>query len=191
MKGKKKEILDLTALLRLEEKDEAEYRDYCQKFYSHYQPKGEQELQLVASIADVHWSLSRVPWAESVCYAYGRERYAHLFPDSTPEMRAALIEAHTYVTHTRDFNKLHQLEYRLAREADKLEAQLKQVQRMRLGAYPVLPHWSPVLESRGLQLPPASPPQPEPPPPPPAAPTGETKVLAVYLPNDFAYSDLN
>jgi hypothetical protein len=112
----------------LPEDDAAAYEDHVRRFFGEYGPSGDRERELVQSLADTQWRLSRIPGLEMGIYALARIQFADLFPDHDPEVRAALIEVHAFVVFQKQLNNLSVQEARLRRHFEKDLAELKSLQ---------------------------------------------------------------
>ena len=112
--------------------DAAAYEQHVDRFFREHQPVGDDESNLVQSIADAEWRLLRIPALEAGIYAVGRIELAAQFPDEDPAVRACLIEAKTFLVYQKQLNNLSVQEGRLRRQRMlDLEA-LKQLQKDRL-----------------------------------------------------------
>lgn len=86
--------------------DEAAYQRHLQAYQQEHQPIGQQESDLVQSVADIAWRLKRIPLLEKMIYLKGRKEFADMFPDSSPADRAGLIELHTYEVNEKKLRNL-------------------------------------------------------------------------------------
>ena len=93
-----------------------------------HQPAGDQEHNLVQSLADTEWRLLRIPALEYGIYAVARLEFAAEFPNEDPEIKKHLIEAKIFLTYQRQLNNLSIQESRLRRQRDKDTAALRQLQ---------------------------------------------------------------
>jgi len=107
----------------------AAYRTLVQALIDRHQPASHEEQALVQSLADVEWRLQRIPSIEAGIYATGRRELADVHSEQQdPEIRAALIEAETFMKYQREFSDLSLQETRLLRERRKLIARLREIQ---------------------------------------------------------------
>jgi hypothetical protein len=118
-----------TVLLSIDEA--AAYENHLQSFSDRYQPADDEERELVQSVADTQWRLRRIPSLEAGIYALGRLKFAALFPEEEAPVRAALIDAHTYLAHHRDLANLSTQEARLYRRLQLDLAELTALQTAR------------------------------------------------------------
>ncbi|MBV8834797.1 MAG: hypothetical protein JO108_36855 [Acidobacteriaceae bacterium] len=94
--------------------DLAAYQAHVDRFISAHQPATDHERALVQSIADTEWRLLRIPTLEAGIYALGRIEFAAEFAsEQDPAVRAALVEAKTFLTYNRQLNNLSIQERRL------------------------------------------------------------------------------
>src|SRR5258708_34429106 len=61
--------------------DAAAYQNHILAYEKEFQPASAQERNLVQSIADTDWRLSRIPVLEMALFAKGRLEFSSLFPD--------------------------------------------------------------------------------------------------------------
>jgi hypothetical protein len=108
--------------------DAAAYETHVASFFARHQPVGDEERNLVQSLADTEWRLLRIPALEMGIYAIGRIEFANLFDNQDGAIRTALIEAHTYLAYQRQLNNLSIQESRLRRQREKDTAALRQLQ---------------------------------------------------------------
>jgi hypothetical protein len=109
--------------------DAAAYEEHLLRFLVDLQPVGERETELVQSLADTQWRLARIPGLESGMFAVGRKRYADLYEEETDgQVRAALLDAHTYMAEAKHFQNLHLQEARLHRQYQKDRDELRKLQ---------------------------------------------------------------
>jgi hypothetical protein len=101
--------------------DAAAYKAHCEAFMEGFDPVGEEETALVQLLADTRWRLDRCSVLET-----GQVEFQDLFPEELPQVRQALIQAHTFRAYQRDFRNFSTQEGRLQRtfqrELDKLHA---------------------------------------------------------------------
>lgn len=118
-----------TVLLPAE--DAAAYQAHITGFFTHHQPHGDDERNLVQSLADTEWRLLRIPALEFGIYAVGRIEFADLFPQEDAPVRNQLIEAKVFLAYQRQLNNLSIQESRLRRQREKDAAALCQLQEKR------------------------------------------------------------
>ncbi len=104
------------------------YEAHVSEFMERFQPAGEQEQNLVQSLADTDWRLFRIPSLEMGIYAVGRLEFADLFPNEDPSVRKHLIEAKVFLAYQRQLNNLSVQEGRLRRQREKDAATLRELQ---------------------------------------------------------------
>jgi len=115
-----------TVLLPAE--DAALYEAHLNQFVKRFSPVGDDERNLVQSLADTEWRLMRIPSLEMGIYAVGRVELAELFPHEEPAIRQHMIEAKVLLTYKRDLSNLSIQETRLRRHREKDLAALKELQ---------------------------------------------------------------
>jgi hypothetical protein len=111
--------------------DAALYEAHVTRFFERFQPSGDEEQNLVQSLADTEWRLLRVPSLEAGIYALGRLEFAELFPNEEPSVRQQLIETKVFLTYQRQLNNLSIQENRLLRRREKDTAALRELQENR------------------------------------------------------------
>jgi hypothetical protein len=111
--------------------DAAAYETHVSGFFARLQPIGDEERNLVQSLADTDWRLLRIPALEYAIYALGRIELADVFPNELPEVRSQLIEAKIFLTCQRQLNNLSVQEGRLRRQREKDDAALRKLQETR------------------------------------------------------------
>ncbi|HEX3681503.1 MAG TPA: hypothetical protein VHU83_03100 [Bryobacteraceae bacterium] len=111
--------------------DAAAYEAHVAGFFARHQPNGDEERNLVQSLADTEWRLFRVPALEYGIYALGRLEFAAEFPNEDPEIRKHLIEAKIFLVYQRQLNNLSIQESRLRRQREKDTAALRSLQQLR------------------------------------------------------------
>jgi hypothetical protein len=111
--------------------DAALYDSHIHSYRVQYQPKGDEELALVQSLADTEWRLQRIPTLEMGIFALGRLEFADLFPEEDDAVRRQLIEVKIFLHYKRDLSNLSLQESRLRRQREKDEAKLNHVQALR------------------------------------------------------------
>ncbi|MBV9300778.1 MAG: hypothetical protein JOY62_09565 [Acidobacteriaceae bacterium] len=128
--------------------DAAVYERHVARFASQFNPVGERETELVQSLADTQWRLNRIPSLEMGIYAVARLNFKNMFQEEQPEVREALIQAHTFITHQRQLNNLSIQESRLRRNYQKDLTELRQLQQARLKTSVGATHASPALSAQ-------------------------------------------
>ena len=111
--------------------DAALYEAHLTQFIERFKPVGEEEQNLVQSLADTEWRLLRIPSLEMGIYALGRLEFAELFPNEGESVRQQLIEAKIFLTYQRQLNNLGIQENRLRRQREKDSASLRELQENR------------------------------------------------------------
>jgi hypothetical protein len=111
--------------------DAQAYEAHIGSFFARHQPAGDEERNLVQSLADTDWRLLRIPALEYGIYAVGRLEFAAEFPQEPPEIRTHLIEAKVFLAYQRQLNNLSIQESRLRRQREKDTAALHELQQKR------------------------------------------------------------
>jgi hypothetical protein len=111
--------------------DAAFYQAHVSHFIESYAPAGDDERNLVQSLADTAWRLLRIPSLEMGIYAIGRLEFAGSFPNEDEAVRKHLIEAQVFLAYQRQLNNLSIQENRLRRQRDKDTAVLRELQEKR------------------------------------------------------------
>jgi hypothetical protein len=118
-----------TVLLPTE--DAVLYEAHVSEFMKSRAPVGDDERNLVQSLADTEWRLLRIPALEMGVYAVGRLEFAELFANEDPAARKHLIEAKVFLAYQRQLNNLSIQESRLRRQREKDTAALRELQQER------------------------------------------------------------
>ncbi len=108
--------------------DAAMYEAHVAEFIKRFEPAGDEERNLVQSLADTDWRLLRIPGLEMGIYALGHLEFADQFAKEDEAVRKHLIEAQIFLTHRRDLNNLSLQESRLRRQREKDREALKELQ---------------------------------------------------------------
>jgi hypothetical protein len=111
--------------------DAALYQAHVSHFIEHYAPVGDDERNLVQSLADTEWRLLRIPALEMGIYAVGRLEFAGSFANQDEAVRKHLIEAQVFLAYQRQLNNLSIQESRLRRQRDKDTAAIRELQENR------------------------------------------------------------
>src|ERR1700761_4228566 len=112
--------------------DAAAYEAHVAGFFARHQPTGDEEQNLVQSLADTEWRLLRIPALEYGIYAVGRVEFDEMFPkEEDPAVRKHLIEAKVFLAYQRPLNNLSIQESRLRRQREKDAAALRNLQQLR------------------------------------------------------------
>jgi hypothetical protein len=115
--------------------DAAAYQEHIARFHKTYNPQTPAERGLVQTIADTEWRLLRIPSLESGIYALGLRHFADLFADEAdPDVRRALMQAHTFMTYRKDLNNLSLQERRLRSQRQEDVAALTALQNAGIAA---------------------------------------------------------
>lgn len=111
--------------------DAALYEAHSSEFMKRHEPAGDDERNLVQSLADTEWRLLRIPALEMGIYAVGRLEFAELFIKEDEAVRKHLIEAKVFLAYQRQLNNLSIQECRLRRQREKDSAALRELQENR------------------------------------------------------------
>ena len=111
--------------------DVAEYRSHVEAFEQEWRPVGQQEQQLVQSLADIAWRIARISGLEFAIYARGQMQFENLFENQDQGARAALIQLETYLVFEKELRNLSLQEARLYRRRDLQTAELRSLQMAR------------------------------------------------------------
>ena len=123
---------DLTSQITLlPASDATQYSQLLRDHQNEYQPVGLQESNLVQTLAEVTWRARRLVALEFAIFAKGRIEFAEQFAAHNPELRAPLIELHTFLTYEKQIRGLQLQEARLSRRASKASAELRTLQQER------------------------------------------------------------
>ncbi|HEX4165926.1 MAG TPA: hypothetical protein VHZ55_10680 [Bryobacteraceae bacterium] len=115
----------------LPSEDAALYEAHVSHFVKRYEPVGDDERNLVQSLADTEWRLQRIPSLEMGIFAIGRLEFAELFANQEEALRNNLIQAKTLLVYQRQLNNLSIQEGRLRRQREKDTSALGEVQENR------------------------------------------------------------
>jgi hypothetical protein len=107
------------------------YQAHVSSFIECYAPVGDDEGNLVQSLADTEWRLLRIPSLEMGIYAVGRLEFAGSFANQDEAVRKHLIEAQVFLAYQRQLNNLSIQESRLRRQREKDTAVLRELQAKR------------------------------------------------------------
>jgi hypothetical protein len=108
--------------------DVAAYEAHIRSFSLRFKPSGDHEHELVQSLADTQWRLNRIPALEAGIYALGHIEFASKFDDHDESLRAAMIDAHVYLTYEKQLRNLHIQESRLRRQYQSDLSELTELQ---------------------------------------------------------------
>jgi len=111
--------------------DAALYEAHLSHSLKHRAPVGDDERNLVQSLADTEWRLLRIPALEMGIYAVGRLEFADSFATEDEAVRKHLIEAKVFLAYQRQLNNLSIQENRLRRQREKDSAALRELQQER------------------------------------------------------------
>jgi hypothetical protein len=111
--------------------DVAAFESHLARFREFFEPATPDEAALVQRLAETRWRLDRCPTLEMNLYALGQVEFAALFPDESPEVRQALIQAHTFRSYQKEFRNLTTQESRLQRSYERDLAELREFQSAR------------------------------------------------------------
>ncbi len=115
----------------LPDEDAEAYQTHVDGFLARWNPVGDQERNMVQSLADTEWRLLRIPALEMGIYALGRLEFAADFAKEDEPVRKHLIEAKIFLTYRKDLNNLSIQESRLRRQREKDTDALRQLQEQR------------------------------------------------------------
>ncbi len=116
----------------LPNEDAVFYEAHVSQFMKSHAPVGDDERNLVQSLADTEWRLLRIPALEMGVYAVGRLEFAELFANEDESARKHLIEAKVFLAYQRQLNNLSIQENRLRRQREKDTVALRELQQERL-----------------------------------------------------------
>ncbi len=111
--------------------DAALWETHIAEFFKRYDPAGDEERNLVQSLADTEWRLLRIPGLEMGIYAIGRLEFAEQFANEDDSARKHMIEAKILLVYRRDLSNLSIQESRLRRQREKDTATLRELQNER------------------------------------------------------------
>jgi hypothetical protein len=111
--------------------DKAAFESHLARFSEFFEPATPDEAALVQRLAETRWRLDRCPTLETNLFALGQVEFAALFPDESPDVRQALIQAHTFRAYQKEFRNLNIQESRLQRSYDRDLAELREFQSAR------------------------------------------------------------
>ncbi|MBV9501522.1 MAG: hypothetical protein JO138_19310 [Acidobacteriaceae bacterium] len=112
--------------------DDAEaYQTHVDGFFDRWDPVGDEERNLVQSLADTEWRLLRIPALEMGIYALGRLEFAAEFANEEEAVRKHLIEAKIFLTYRKDLSNLSLQESRLRRQRERDTETLEDLQHNR------------------------------------------------------------
>jgi hypothetical protein len=115
----------------LPNEDAVLYEAHVSQFMKSQAPLGDDERNLVQSLADTEWRLLRIPALEMGVYAVGRLEFAELFANEDEAARKHLIEAKVFLAYQRQLNNLSIQESRLRRQREKDVAALNELRQER------------------------------------------------------------
>jgi hypothetical protein len=96
-----------------------------------YLPVGVRETEIVQVLADTWWRLERIPGLIEALYVKGCNEFIDRATDLDPQARLTMLRMETYVAYERQFRNLELQENRLFRYAQKLKAELAELQKER------------------------------------------------------------
>jgi hypothetical protein len=118
--------------------DGESYRTHCENWIEVHKPVGPEEAELVQRLADTRWRQDRAFALEQNLFALGQVEFAELFNQELPDVRNALIQAHTFRAYHKEFRSLISQQGRLDRcflrdlaKLHELQQQRKQVEALR------------------------------------------------------------
>jgi hypothetical protein len=119
----------------LPSEDAALYTAHLERFFKRFSPVGDDEANLVQSIADTEWRLLRIPGLELGIFALGHLEFAEKFANHDESLRKSLIDAQIYVTYQRQLANLSIQQGRLSRQRERDIAALEKLQQQRKEAH--------------------------------------------------------
>ena len=111
--------------------DAAANQAHIGRVFAFWEPCEDTERALTQTVADTEWRLLRIPSLEAGIYALGRLEFKEKFAEEPEDVRASLIEAHTFLTYRKDLNNLSIQEGRLRRIRENTMTALYEVQEER------------------------------------------------------------
>lgn len=111
--------------------DAIAYQAHVDRLFARWKPYDDEERALTQILADTEWRLLRIPSLEAGIYALGRLEFSEKFASEPDQVRASLIEAHTFLTYRKDLNNLSIQEGRLQRTQQRTTATLEELQEKR------------------------------------------------------------
>jgi len=114
--------------------DRLAYNDFERGILQSLQPVGPYENQLAICIAQNHWRLNRSRAIEHNTFGLGHEENADSTDAATPEVHAALTQAHTWRQENRGFTNITLYESRVSRMITKHKKELSELQATRKSA---------------------------------------------------------
>src|SRR5437588_4214930 len=85
----------------LPSEDAALYTTHIERIFKKFSPFGDDEANLVQSIADTEWRLLRIPGLEMGIFALGHIEFAEKFANQEESIRKPLIDSQIYITYQR------------------------------------------------------------------------------------------
>lgn len=111
--------------------DAESYRTHCQNWFDAHKPVGQEEMELVQSLADNRWRQDRAFALEQNLFALGHVEFSGLFSQELTEVRNSLIQAHTFRAYQKEFRNLITQQGRLDRCFHRDLAKLVELQQTR------------------------------------------------------------
>ena len=118
-----------TVLLPTDDQDE--YNRVLDVQFRTFEPATDEEHDLIQSIVDSGWRISRIKRMETGIYLRGHTEFANKFNDQPEFRRAQLIETETYLKYEKSMRNLQIQEARLYRRIEKDRAELARLQSIR------------------------------------------------------------
>src|SRR5215471_5251363 len=115
--------------------DRGIYNQHCAAMLADLKPEGPLESQLAQSIADDQWRLNRARAVEENIYALGIAASGPPEIQVSYDMRAAFVQAQSFLDHAQQLQLLTLYESRIHRNMQRNLALLKQLQAERKEAY--------------------------------------------------------
>ena len=119
----------------LPSEDAALYTAHIERIFKNFSPVGDDEANLVQSIADTEWRLQRIPGLEMGIFALGHLEFAERFANHDASLRKSLIDAQVYITYQRQLSNLGIQQGRHSRQRERDLAALEKMQEKRKEAH--------------------------------------------------------
>jgi hypothetical protein len=115
----------------LSSEDAALYTTHIERIFKKFSPFGDDEANLVQSIADTEWRLLRIPGLEMGIFALGHIEFAEKFANQEQSIRKSLIDSQVYITYQRPLSNLSIQQGRLSRQREHDLGALEKMQQKR------------------------------------------------------------
>ncbi len=114
--------------------DAGAYRQHLAAYTEEHRPATPRESELVQSLADTQWRLTRIPALESAIYARGRHESAEMYSNLPQAERISLIDLEVHLRYEKQLRNLQLQESRLYRRYTLDLAELRRLQAERKAA---------------------------------------------------------